>query len=207
MNNSPSASGTFINRNHFAGYLVMSISLAIGLLLALRDGKHWSWRNFIELLFSHKMLIRLALIIMVIGLVMSHSRMGNAAFVIALSLTGALFILTTSRNRIRNTLILASFIIIDVLIISQFFGLEQLKERLIHTEVTVSQQEGKLLVDINDLRSPINQRGLELLQQSPITGLGAGSYETAFIPLAGPNFGGRVDHAHNDYLEFWINTV
>ncbi|BBP45289.1 polymerase [Thiosulfatimonas sediminis] len=202
--NQPSAHGTYINRNHFAGYLLMTIALAIGLLLAQRDNRDWSWKNLIELLTSYKMLIRLALIIMVIGLVMSHSRMGNAAFVIALSIIGAFFILKTATHRIRNSLLLLSFILIDIMIISQFFGLEQLKDRLTQTQITVSEQQGKLLLTINDLRSPINQNSVQLLEQAPFVGKGAGSFENAFKPLAGPNYGGRIDHAHNDYLEFWI---
>ncbi|MBO1923325.1 O-antigen ligase [Thiomicrorhabdus sp. 6S3-12] len=198
------ASGSFVNRNHLAGYLVMTISLGIGLMLAFRDGRAWNWRNFMALLVSSKMKIRLALVIMVIGLVMSHSRMGNTAFFVGLVIIGSLFIFTLREHRLRNSLLLISFVVIDLIIISQYFGLERLKERLLHTEISLTEQEGKMLVDINDLRSPIFQKSVALLKESPLVGIGAGSYETAFTPLAGPNFGGRVDHAHNDYLEFLI---
>src|SRR5690606_19224321 len=76
--------GTFVNRNHLAGYLELTISCAIGLMLALRDGKPFTWRSLVELLLSAKLRLRLALVIMVIALVMSQSRMGNTAFVAAL---------------------------------------------------------------------------------------------------------------------------
>ena len=39
------ATGTFVNRNHLAGYLEMTIVLRIGLMLALRDGQAFRWRN------------------------------------------------------------------------------------------------------------------------------------------------------------------
>jgi len=40
--------GTFINRNYFAGYLLMVIPLSVGYLLSRRAGKigpHWGWRH------------------------------------------------------------------------------------------------------------------------------------------------------------------
>ncbi|CAN8140109.1 Polymerase [uncultured Thiomicrorhabdus sp.] len=198
------ATGTFVNRNHLAGYLVMVIGLGIGLMLAMRDGREWNWRNFMELVLSNKMKIRLSLVVMVIGLVMSHSRMGNTAFFIGLIIVGAMFIFSLKEHRVRNSLLLVSFIVIDIIIISQYFGLDKLKERLMNTEVTVTQQSGEVLVDINDLRGPIFEKSMHLFEQAPLTGLGAGGYEVAFMPLAGPNFGGVVDHVHNDYIEFLV---
>ncbi|HSG63048.1 MAG TPA: O-antigen polymerase, partial [Pseudomonadales bacterium] len=128
------ASGTFYNRNHFAGYLEMTLGLGIGLLMALRDGSEFRWRNLLELLLGPKARIRLALVIMVIALVMSRSRMGNTGFVSSLIIVGFIYILINKANRMRNAILLASFIAIDVLIISQFFGLEKLAERLVNTQ-------------------------------------------------------------------------
>ena len=115
------ATGTFINRNHFAGYLEMAIACGIGLLLALRTGDKMTLHNVIDLVMGPKAKIRLALVIMVIALVMSHSRMGNSAFFISLILVGALFVLRSKRHRVRNGLILISIIVIDVVVISQYF--------------------------------------------------------------------------------------
>lgn len=199
-----SASGTFINHNHFAGYLEMTIAVGIGLILALRKGGEITWLSTLELLLSAKVLIRLAVVVMVIGLVMSHSRMGNSAFFVSLILIASLFILTNKEKRVRNTLILSSFIIIDVFIISQYFGLEKLKERLGATEVTITEENGQLIFDVNDLRGLALKNGLPLAMQKPIVGQGAGSYEATFIGYTGPNFGGHFDHAHNDFLELWI---
>ena len=129
------ATGSFVNRNHFAGYLNMTIGCGIGLLLALRSGKTSSLHNVIDVLIGPKAKIRLALVIMVIALVMSHSRMGNTAFFISLMLVGSLFIMRNKANRLRNSLILASIIIIDVLVISHYFGLDRLKERILATDI------------------------------------------------------------------------
>src|SRR6185503_2929654 len=63
-----SASGTYANRNHFAGYLEMSLALGIGLLVAgLSDRKADTWKKFfrltIEWILSPKMILRLSLCI------------------------------------------------------------------------------------------------------------------------------------------------
>lgn len=198
------ATGTFVNRNHLAGYLEMTIALSIGFMMAMRDGKKFNWINTLELLLSNKLLIRLAIIIMVIGLVMTQSRMGNTAFVSSLVITGFLFIITFKAHRKRNLAILISFIVIDVLVISQYFGLERLKDRLINTEVAISQEGGQLVFDINDLRGIAFTNSIPLAQEKAFVGHGAGSYEVVFISHAGPNFGGHFDHAHNDYIQFWV---
>lgn len=198
------ATGTFVNRNHLAGYLEMTMALSIGLMLALRDGKKFTWINTLELIMSNKVLIRLAVVVMVIGLVMTQSRMGNTAFVASLIIVGTLFVFTFKEHRKRNIAILISFIIIDILVISQYFGLENLKNRLVNTEVSVSQDNGQLVIDINDLRGIAFTNSIPLAQERTFVGHGAGSYEVVFISHAGPQFGGRFDHAHNDYIQFWV---
>lgn len=198
------ATGTFVNRNHLAGYLELTLACGIGLLLALRDNSSFQWRNLLELIMGPKARIRLALIIMVIGLVMTQSRMGNAAFMVALLFAGGLFVLRHPQNRVRNGLILISILLIDLLIISQFFGFERLKNRITDTEVTVSVEAGELIFDINDLRGLAMERMVPIVKEHAMTGVGAGSYEMHFIGQKGPGFGGHFDHAHNDYLQFWI---
>lgn len=198
------ATGTFVNRNHFAGYLEMTLALGIGLMLAFRTGKPFSWVGFLELLLSPKMMIRLALVLMVIALVMTHSRMGNTAFMLSLVLVSLLFIARNPLNRVRNSLIILSILVIDVLVISQYFGLERLKDRVFNTEVSVSVEQGALVVNLDDLRSLALERGLPLAFEKPWVGQGAGSYEFAFMSYSGIDFGGHFDHAHNDYLQFWI---
>src|SRR5207248_2097676 len=80
-----SASGTYVNRNHFAGFLEMTLAIGIGLLIAdLSDRTPDSWKKFtrmtIEWILSPKMVLRLALCVLVIALTTTHSRMGNTGF-------------------------------------------------------------------------------------------------------------------------------
>lgn len=205
-----SATGTYVNRNHLAGYLVMTIGLGIGLLMALRDGKAFNFRSMLELFMGSKARLRLAIIIMVIGLVMTASRMGNTAFFAALIIIGAVFVLINKENRLRNILILVSILVIDLLVISQFFGLERLQTRLAQTQVSISieandaNQPSQLIFDVNDLRGMAFKQTLPMGMDKPWTGFGAGSYESAFQAYKGPGFGPNFHHAHNDYLQFWV---
>lgn len=207
-----SATGTYVNRNHLAGYLVMTISLGIGLLMALRDGKPMSFRSLLEVFMGSKARLRLAIIIMVIGLVMTTSRMGNTAFFASIILVGAIFVLINKENRLRNSLILVSILIIDLLVISQFFGLERLQNRLAQTEITISTVAGdaktgqatELIFDVNDLRGVAFRNTITMGQDRPWLGFGAGTYESAFQAYKESSFGPNFHHAHNDFLQFWV---
>lgn len=196
--------GTFVNRNHLAGYLEMTLACGLGLLMALRDGRPFSWRRLPELLIGPKMRIRLALAIMVIALVMSHSRMGNSAFFTSLLLLGGLFTLVHRQHRWRNALILVSLLLIDLLIISQFFGLDKLQDRLIATQLEDQVVNGEVIRHENVDRDDIVLYALPQLRERPFTGFGAGAFATSFPRFPGPDIRARFDHAHNDVLEFAI---
>ena len=198
------ASGTFVNRNHLAGYLEMTLACGIGLLLALRDGRPFNWVNLLELLLGPKARLRLALVVMVIALVLTRSRTGNTAFFISLLLTGGLFVLIEKQHRLRNSLILGSIILIDVLIISQYFGLEQLKDRLVNTQLRDVVVEGVVVQKSTEDRPDVFAYALPLLLEKPLTGQGAGSFEAVFPQYPGEDIRVHFDHAHNDYLQFGI---
>jgi O-antigen ligase len=194
--------GTFVNRNHLAGYLEMTLACGIGLMLASGGGGSLNWRNMTALLISPKFLTRLALAIMVIALVMSRSRMGNTAFFSSLLILGVLFIVAHKENRLRNGLILASLIAIDVLIISNYFGLEKLKDRIMATQLEDKVVAGEVLRKENVDRDDVAGYVMTMLENQPITGIGAGSFESNFQRYAGPDIRLDFDHAHNDYLQF-----
>lgn len=78
-------------------------------------------------LLGPKAWIRLGLVIMVIALVMPHSRMGNIAFFSSLIIVGGRFTLVSRKHRLRNAAILASLVLVDLIIISNHFGLEGLE--------------------------------------------------------------------------------
>lgn len=198
------ATGTYVNRNHLAGYLELTLACGIGLLLALRDGQPFNWRHLMELMMGPKARLRLALVVMVIALVMTHSRMGNTAFFASLLIVGGVFTLINPEHRKRNLMLLASLILIDVLVISQFFGLEELKDRLVSTQFENQVSDGEVIARANEQRDDIFNYALPMLAENPLTGVGAGAFETTFQRYPGADIKLHFDHAHNDYLQFAI---
>lgn len=198
------ATGTFVNRNSMAGYLELTLAAGIGLLLALRDARPFSWAQLVELLIGPKARLRLALVVMVIALVMTHSRGGNASFFAALLLVGGFFVLRNKENRLRNSLILVSLIVIDVLVISQYFGLERLKDRVLNTRLSDTVIDGEIVQRANEIRGDVFLYALPLVQEKPLTGQGAGSFEAVFPKYPGEDIRLHFDLAHNDYIQFAI---
>jgi O-antigen ligase len=190
------ATGTFNYRNHFAGYLEMSLALGIGFLLTQSKPLKGSWRQklrqSIETLLSPKIIMRLLLAIMVIALVLSRSRMGNTAFFASLLISGALALLLM-KNKSRSTIILlSSLLIIDIAIVGTFFGVEKVAQRLQATSAK------------SEVRDEIVRDTFNIWQQHPVLGVGAGNYKHTYPSNRGPDLKTKlsVHHAFNDYLEF-----
>jgi putative inorganic carbon (HCO3(-)) transporter len=193
------ATGTFINRNHLAGYLELCLAVGIGLLIAqLTDSTSTTWRqrlrSVISWLLSEKMRLRLFLVIMVIALVLTRSRMGNTAFFASMMIAGVIGLLF-SRHATRSTVILlVSLIVIDILIVGAWFGVDKVAERLKSTTIE------------SEIRDDVNIYTLPYWQDYLWTGSGLSSFYSVFPRYQDQEVNGYVDHAHNDYLEFGVET-
>jgi O-antigen ligase len=191
-----SASGTYVTRNHFAGYLEMALAIGIGLLIAtLSDRSADTWKKFvrqtIEWILSPRMVLRLALCVLVIALTTTHSRMGNTAFFTGLLVAGFIGI-ALSRHATRNTvLLLASLIAIDLFIVGSWFGVEKLAKRIEQTTVQ----------DVHEREEPA-ALSMELIRDYPVLGSGPGSFYIVFPRYRKEQATAFFDHAHNDYAEF-----
>ncbi len=191
-----SASGTYVNRNHFAGYLEMMLAVGIGLLIAgLSDRSADSWKKFvrqtIEWVLSPKMVLRLALCVLVIALTTTHSRMGNTAFFASLLVAGLVGI-ALSRHATRNTVILlASLIAIDLVIVGSWFGVEKLAQRIEQTTVQ----------DVQEREEPATYT-MDMIRKYPVLGSGPGSFYIVYPGYRKQQATAFFDHAHNDYAEF-----
>lgn len=198
------ATGTFVNRNHLAGYLEITIACGIGLLIGLRSNRKVTLGHISGWLLSEKALVRIAVIIMVIALVMTRSRMGNVSFISALLLCSLLLTAFSHEYRLRFLLLIASFIVIDSLILAQYFGLEQLHARITATKIDDVYQAGELVAKQNELRDEVFQYAKLLIPSYWLVGSGAGTFEVVFQSVAGPDIYNHFDHAHNDYLQLLI---
>ncbi len=196
------ATGTFINRNHLAGYLNICIAVGIGLMIAKLGGEaSHTWRqrlrSLARLLLGEKARLRIYLIIMVIALVLTRSRMGNTAFFASTLVVGTVGLLLM-RNAPRSTMVfLASVIALDLLIVGTWFGVDQVAQRIQQTEITTNAEN---VLPTED-RDEIAQRSFALAKDYFPVGAGAGSFYTVFDGYANDKMIGFVEYAHNDYLQ------
>lgn len=215
------ATGTFVNSDHLAGYLELALGCGVGLMLSLmRPGTHSdSWQGRLaagaEFLMSPKMLVRLALVAMVIALVLTRSRMGNGAFLISILAAGLVVAWRSPRWRRSALWLVASMLVIDLIIIGQWVGLDQVVSRMKGT----AEASSKTLATFG-LAGPaappseeslvkrliVPLTSLPLVAQRPIAGWGGGSYVFVY-PQVKPEtvFGGHWTHAHNDYVQVAVD--
>jgi O-antigen ligase len=193
--NSSVAHGTFVNRNHLAGFLVMNLSVGIGLLLASLESGAYSGsarqrlRSVARLLLSGKLRLRLYLAVMVIALVLTHSRMGNTAFLSSLLIAGVLALILFKEAPRPTVLLISSLIVIDLSILGAWFGVDRVVERIEQTRLAT------------ETRDQVDEYTVRLWHDFPLLGSGMGTFYTAFPRYRGADVGAFFDHAHNDYLE------
>ena len=224
--------GTFVNRNHFAGYMEMTLAVGIGLMIAkLGHGgpghSGWKARVVAALTFvmSPKMRLRLMLVVMVIALVLTRSRMGNSAFFSAMLIVGVITIVLSRRTAPATATLILSLVIVDVFVIGTWVGLDKVVTRLNRTEIVSANANANGGAATNgapagassaaqtqtEVPSPqeesVEQRSLPakyslaMIKQFPAFGTGAGSFYNSFNRYRSPEITEYFDHAHNDYIE------
>ncbi|WP_420935750.1 O-antigen ligase family protein [Alteromonas sp. A081] len=191
------ATGSFVYKNHYANYLLLSLSAAIGYLIANlyttpESSKRERLRRIVKFWLSNKVLFRIGIIIMVIALVMSRSRMGNTAFFIAMTVTATLGLLYFKPKHKSYVTLFISMLVIDVLIVSSLFGLKQVQQRLEQTTLA------------EESRDEVIVEALPLVAQYPIIGTGGGTFYTVYPQQQSKSVQHFYDHAHNEYLQFSI---
>lgn len=194
------ATGTFVNRNHLAGYLEMTLAIGMGLLLSVRKQSiatnlHWRgiMRMVFQVLLSEIAILRGLLIMMVVGLLMTHSRMGNAAFFNALLITGGLALLASKQFRKPGFYaILISIVLVDIYLLGSLFDLEQVVSRMESTGLNTEK------------RDEVVQYALDMLPDFWLAGSGALAFAYVFPGYAKEYLGGFYDFAHNDYLQIFL---
>jgi O-antigen ligase len=194
-------SGTFINRNHLAGYLEMKLLMALGFLLALRLGReknsHLSWRGKLAMMarddrWARAIPVVFCCILMGTALLLSLSRAAALTLTIFL-LPTAILLLFRKPTRWYGVLGLALFI--GMILYSIPLGLDSLVERF-----------GSLREDLRG-RWEIWRSTWTMAQSFPIMGTGLGTFEWVYPGFKAERFGSSiVPHAHNEWIEIWSET-
>jgi len=194
------ASGFYVNRNHLAGLLEMTLAVGIGLMIAqLDDRGQRTWKQFVRdtarVVLSRKGPLRILLVVMVVALVMTRSRMGNTAFFTSLLVAGAIGLIL-SRHATRSTVILiASLIVIDIFIIGAWFGVDRTIQRIEQTTA-------------GEVRERVDPAiyAVKIVDDFPWFGTGGGTFYNAYPRYRGADILPYYDHVHNDYMQLATET-
>jgi O-antigen ligase len=194
-----SVTGTFVNRNHLAGYLEMAFPLSLGYLLVkaryfamekgltLRQKFLWFGQESLQWTF----LLGLVPVFIGVGLVFSKSRSGIMVFIV----TSVLAAVATASWRAfasegRGGGRVVRLVVAAVLVAAVWLGLGPVIERFSEVDITA---EGRRNFYANTL---------EMIGDFPLAGTGKGTYVNAYPIYEKVDDGLRLSYAHNDYLEF-----
>ncbi len=185
------ATGTFINRNHFAAYLAMALPFALGWLAgpgAAADDDSWRRRvlNFVEGRGTLRLAGALAAFLLWSGVILSYSRGGVAAALVGTAVVGIALL----RGNRRSWLVLLPLAASVVFLI--YLQVRAPGERLMELDHELTSETGRLTVW---------RASAGLAARNPLLGTGYGTFESAFERIRPPAVRLRWDHAHNDWLQ------
>lgn len=189
-----SATGTFVNKNHFACFLAMTLACGAALILSRvsRTGVSGGRRRIVALFSnagSRNLLLALLLVLGLSGLLASLSRAGIAFGVLALILT----VLGAARfDRVRTRLVVALLVILVAAAPLLWIGSEQLLERFSRSTTDLTKAGSRLMVWGDTL---------SMAAAFPLTGAGFGTFVEAYPRFRSPEVRLFYTHAHNDLVQ------
>ena len=186
-------SGTYVNQNHFAGLLEITIPVGLGLLLSSwpgheePSGKNSILRSLSTFMLSQRAVILFCILIMTAALIMTESRGGIGA--LAVGVTVAVSIAVWREGVRARELALGMMAVALVAIAITWLGSGRFSEKL---------QAAGFSSDRGDLR----ELSYRMISDNPLFGTGLGTYRWVFPSYKDERFGSYFyEHAHNDFLE------
>lgn len=195
-NETDSVFGPFVNRNHFAGWMLMALPLASAYFFAtLRRtarGMTGDWRQRIVWLASSEasrtMLAGFAIVLMTLSLLLTLSRSAMASFAVTALVCGAI-VVRRARTAARRTAVVGYLVALAAISIG-WAGADRLTTRFAATTAA-------------DVSFRLNawRDAAFIIREFPLTGTGLSTYPTAVVLYEPPNADKRFNEAHNDYLQ------
>ena len=191
---------SYINRDHFAGYMEMVIPLAMGLLLyrvphvtalpdaplSLKIARFMASENI-----TTYSLLFLIILIMAAALIATFSRGGMLAFVIS-SLFFA--VITRRRRSLKQGTGLLALLAAVIFIVVVMASWDRLEDRFADLE---EDHVGRLGIWTDSIG---------IVRNYPLLGTGLGTFKNAYMRYQTSGSRLLYDHAHNDYLELVTDT-
>jgi O-antigen ligase len=181
--------GTFINRNYFAGYLLMVIPLSIGYLFsreAARRNIFMGWRHRLASLDGKTLLVGFGVIVMILGLILSASRMGISSLLLSFTLLIFLFRDSQREKKFSKTSVLIFSL---ALLWALWIGLDAVISRFFTTTEDFR------------FRWTIWANTLQIVRDFPLFGSGLGTFTYIFPMYRSLHIQGLATHAENDLLQ------
>jgi O-antigen ligase len=171
--------GPYVNRNHFAGLMEMTIPISLGLSISQRLARVW------------RILLTVFSVVMALALFISVSRGG------ILSLTASLFVFVYLFSRRREAkLILFTVGLSGMVVLAGLMWLGTLPQLERVLSIPKLNQEASY----RD-RLRIAKDTLQLIQEHPYMGTGLGTFALAIPPYLSWSQKVSWDKTHNDYLQ------
>lgn len=188
--------GPYVNRNHFAGWMLMGIPLALGLGLGwAARGRHYrgnSWRDAIRWMSSEAggklQLAGLAAGIMAVSLLMTQSRSGLAGFLLAVSAATAV-LARRSGGRSRVAAITGVALLAGSVMLLAGGAMAS----------RIAAGGGSI-----ELRRHIWSDSAAAIRDFPLTGTGLNTFGRAMLSYQTTWRGTPFQEAHNDYLQLVV---
>ena len=189
-----SATGTYINHNHFAGFLAATLPLGVGLLIARARRARERSRAKGGLLGtlgpegSKALLLGLVVLTGAAGLLLSFSRAGTALGVIAMAGTAGVVLRGKTAHRLAAIVIVVAIAAVPLLDL----GADRLVARYAIAGEDLRATGGRLDVARDTLR---------MIAAFPVVGCGFGAFTWVFPAFSSPDVRLHYAHAHNDLLQ------
>jgi O-antigen ligase len=189
-----SATGTFVNRNHFAAFLAATLPLGIGLVIALgrRAAGGTGRKHGLAAAFgaeaSRAWLYGLLAVTGFAGLLLSFSRAGTALGVAACVGTAAVALRRRPLHRAAAIAIVVAVAAIPLLDL----GADRLLSRYAETGGDFRVAGGRLAVAADTLK---------MIAAFPAAGCGFGAFNAVYPAFSAPEVRLHYTHAHDDLLQ------
>jgi hypothetical protein len=188
--------GPFVNRNHFAGWMLMSLPLSFALM---GSGLQHAWRGVkpewrYRLLWisspgaSRLVLLALAIAVTTLALVMTMSRSGMSALALATVLTGCAIVRGVS-GLSRKAAGVFSLVLLVTVVVS-WVGVNAVATRFADTDWS----------EYNNRRGAWSD-ARAVAAAFPVAGTGLNTYHVASLVYQRHDLGQHYAQAHSDYLQ------
>ena len=185
-----SVTGTFFNRNCFAGYLLMVIPISIGFLFSRevdQSRRLRGWRHRLSSLDGKDLLIGFGLVLMILGLLLSASRGG----IVSLFLSFSLIIFLFRNPRRGQRFSRASVLVFGLALLwALWIGLDAVINRFFAASEDF--MAGRWIRWVNTF---------EILKDFPVLGSGLGTFTEVFSMYRSFHIRGLDIQAENDFLQ------